>query len=447
MDSQPTNPQVSESPGGFFYGWWIVIVGVLLMGVVFGTIINLFSLFAAPVAKELGATTGDFSLAYSVITLAALPMSPIIGNLLKRIDARILVSAGLIVAVLANLLLSSAKAMWMVYAAAVLQGVGLIAATTIPISVMITNWFVRHRGLALGLATAGSGLGSLVLVPVITNTIASLGWRSAYLVLAGIQAVLIPIAFLVLRNRPEQRGLTALGAAPATPTGMGEAATANGSRTAPVRAGLTQSQVYKTSTFWLLAAALVFSGISVNGMISVLAPMLTDMGATKDIGVWVLSTLGIFVMIGKFGTGWLFDKAGVGKAIFLVALANAAQFIFMLSPTNLANATLFTALHGFGATMVTVTPAYLAATLFGDRDYAAVYGSVSIFSTLGAVLAAPFGLLFYTGKSGSPTALVWAWLVMALIGWALYLVTVRTRPQWERTGAAETADATAGTVR
>jgi predicted MFS family arabinose efflux permease len=86
------------------------------MGVVFGTIINLFSLFAAPVAKELGATTGDFSLAYSVITLAALPMSPIIGNLLKRIDARILVSAGLIVAVLANLLLSSAKAMWMVYA-------------------------------------------------------------------------------------------------------------------------------------------------------------------------------------------------------------------------------------------------------------------------------------------------------------------------------------------
>ena len=81
--------------------------------------------------------------------------------------------------------------------------------------------------------------------------------------------------------------------------------------------------------------------------------------------------------------------------------------------------------------MVTVTPAYLAAKLFGDRDYAAIYGSVSIFATAGAVVAAPFGLLFYTGTTGSPQNLVWAWLVMGLIGFALYLFTVWTKPKWE----------------
>lgn len=96
---------------------------------------------------------------------------------------------------------------------------------------------------------------------------------------------------------------------------------------------------------------------------------------------------------------------------------------------------LFSFLHGFGATMVTVTPAYLAAKLFGDRDYAAVYGAVSMFATGGAVAAAPFGLLFYTGETGNPTNLVWAWLVMGLIGFALYLFTVWTKPKWETVDA------------
>lgn len=422
-----SNATVGAGPrAGYFPGWTIVIMGVVLMAVVFGTIINIFSVFAKPVAEEIGATIGQFSLAYSVITLAAVPMSPVIGNVLKKIDARYVVSAGLALAVLANVVLSRATSIAWVYGAAVLQGIALIAATTIPISVMITNWFVRHRGMALGIATAGSGLGSLIFIPLVRfNLIPTMGWRNSYLVIAVIQAVLIPLAFFLLRNTPEQKGLR--------PLGWETVADATG---APrERRGLRQGQVYKTLSFWLLGAALIFSGVSVNGMISVLDPMLQAMQSPPAVLGWILASLGIFVMVGKFLTGWLFDKMSLIIAIGIVSLANAAQFFFMLAPTTILNGMLFSFLHGFGATMVTVTPAYLAAKLFGDRDYAAVYGAVSMFATGGAVAAAPFGLLFYTGETGNPTNLVWAWLVMGLIGFALYLFTVWTKPKWETVDA------------
>lgn len=431
-----TSPTTTAREGGFFYGWWIVIMGVALMAVVFGTIINIFSVFASPVAQDIGANVGQFSLAYSVITLAAVPVSPLVGNLLKKVDARWVVAAGLILAILANVLLSMATSIVMVYVAAILQGVGLIAATTIPISVMITNWFIKHRGLALGIATAGSGLGSLIFIyPVAYVLIPSIGWRSTYLIIAVIQAVLIPLAIVILRSHPEQKGLKPLG---------WEAAT-DASGAPMARRGLTQGQVYRSPAFWILGAALIFSGVSVNGMISVAAPLLDAVGAPTAVAAWVLGSIGIFVMVGKFATGWLFDKTPLMVAIIIVSAANAAQFFFMFSPTNVWIGTAFSVLHGFGATMVTVTPAYLAAKLFGDRDYAAVYGAVSVFATMGAVVAAPFGLLFWAGDDRDPANLIWAWLVMGLIGLALYVVTVLLKPKWEA-APSETATAAAPTA-
>lgn len=423
--SEPTRRRGS----GVFYGWWIVIVGVLLMATIFGTIINSFSLFIAPVMADLeGLTVARFTLAYSVITLMAVPFSPVVGNLLTRVDARHVVAIGVLLAALANVVLSMAKSIGWIYGAAVLQGLAFTFATTIPIATMITNWFVEKRGTALGLATAGSGLGSLVFVPLIDfYLMPTFGWRGTYLALAAIQVVLlIPLSLLVLRSTPEQKGLAPLGAATVPAT------TDDAAHEAAPRPGLSQKQAYATPAFWVLGAALIASGISVNGMISNLKPLLTALGAEGEIIAIVLSTVGLFVMLGKLLTGVLFDKTALIAAIGLVSAANAVQFVFMLSPHSALNGVLFTLLHGFGATLVTVAPAYLAARLFGERDYSAVYASVSVFAMLGATAAAPFGTLFYgtatTSDAPHATMLVWAWLVMGLIGSALYVLAIVLTP-------------------
>ncbi len=424
---------------GFFYGWWIVIVGVLLMASIFGTVINSFSLFINPVIRELpGISIAAFTLAYTAITLAGIPFSPLVGNLLKRIDARWIITAGVILAALANVLLSNAQSVIMIYLAAALQGIALVAATTIPISSMITNWFVRLRGTALGIATAGSGLGSLIFVPLIKfYLLPGVGWRNTYLVLAAIQViVLVPLSILVLRNKPEQKGFKPLG-------WEAEAALLDAQATPGERPGLTQPQVYRSPAFWLLGAALIFSGVSVNGMISNLDPILGALNSPVVVAGFILSTIGLFVMAGKFITGVLFDRLPLMLAIIIVSLANALQFAFMLSPSTIVSGALFGFLHGFGATMVTVTPAYLASKLFGEKDYSAVYGTVSVFALAGAAIAPIFGGFFYgaetTSDNSHATTLVWAWLIMGLIGLGLYIVTVLAKPRWEPkfTAAAE----------
>lgn len=135
----------------------------------------------------------------------------------------------------------------------------------------------------------------------------------------------------------------------------------------------------------------------------------------------------------------LFDKLSLMLAIVIVSLANALQFFFMLSPTQTFSAVMFSFLHGFGATTVTVTPAYLAGKLFGEKDFSAVYSVVSIFAMAGAGIAPIFGGFFFGGETTSGQSdgntLVWAWLIMGLIGLGLYVVTVLVRPKWETAGA------------
>ncbi len=428
MSTIPTTAP-PEKPEGFFAGWYIVGVSILLMATIFGTIINSFSLFTGPVTAELqGISIREFSYAYSVITFIAIPFSPLVGNLLKKVDARWIVTIGIGAAVIANLVLSGAQNVWWIYGAALLQGVAIVFATTIPISTMITNWFVRKRGTALGIATAGSGLGSLIYVPLIQFfLLPQFGWRGTYIALAVIQVILLaPLSVLVLRNRPEQRGRKALGHA--TVRQMAGAAPGE-------RPGLTQRQVYRSPAFWFLGAALIFSGVSVNGMISNLVPLLGVLGSSQALIGFVLGSLGLFIMLGKFVTGVLFDKLKLMLAIVIVALANAMQFFFMLNPAVPFNAVMFALLHGFGATMVTVTPAYLASKLFGEKDYSGVYSVVSIFALIGAGVAPIFGGFFFGAEGTSDQShghtLVWAWLIMGLIGLGLYIVTVLVRPKWE----------------
>lgn len=409
-----------------------MLVSVLLMATIFGTIVNAFSLFALPVSKEIPTISiAMFTIAYSFITLAAIPLSPLVGNLLKKWDARVVIVAGIVLAAAANIGLSFTHDVAWLYAMTVIQGAAVTLGTTIPIATVLTNWFVRHRGLALGIAMAGSGLGGLVFVPLIDGLlIPGYGWRTTYLVLAAIQVILlVPLTLWIIRTRPEEKGLRALGAEDAAASG----------RPAPDAHGLTQGQMIRTPAFWLLGLALLAAGISVNGMISNFKPILVALNSPAAVAGWILSTVGLFVMFGKFATGWLFDRLGLLVAIVAVSAANALQFFFMLAPTTVVNGTLFNLLHGFGATMVTVTPAYLAARLFGQKHYAANYGWVSAFAMAGAGVAPLFGGLFYgsskaTSDAAHATTLVWAWLVMGLIGLGLYIVTVLLKPRWEPEG-------------
>ena len=201
-----------KNEGKFFYGWWIVIGCTVIMAVLFAAIINTFSLYVLPVTTGLNIDRSEFTYLYSIMTFASMIGNPIFGMLVKKMKIRVMVTGSVLLAFLGELMLSQANGLGMIYLAGVILGIALSGGATIPVSVLITNWFEEKRGLCMGIAMAGSGVGGMILAPIVTWLLAAYGWRTAYLIVGIIILVcIVPFSAFVFRLHPEEKGLKPYG--------------------------------------------------------------------------------------------------------------------------------------------------------------------------------------------------------------------------------------------
>jgi len=184
------------------------------------------------------------------------------------------------------------------YIIAVFQGVGLSAICVVPPSVLITNWFNDKRGLALGLALAGTGIGGSIYSPIATQIIVRYGWRTAYLA-SGLIVLLItlPIVFFVIRFEPSLLGQEPLGGVPET--------------SGQTLSGVSFAKMVKTPAFFLLVASILLGGIIVNGLLVNFTPYINFMGYSPEQGSLILSLSLLFMTLGKLVLGRFYDKLGV----------------------------------------------------------------------------------------------------------------------------------------
>ena len=198
---------------GFFYGWWIVIGGFMIMATCYTAFVNCMSLFQAQIVGDLGMTIGEYNTGTSLASLISIVGTLIIGFLLDKINARA-VAVG--ITALATVMLfgySVASAPWHIYLLAALSGTIITAGARLFVSVIITNWFNLKRGFAVSLALCGSAFGGAILSPIVGNIIATSGWRFAFVVLAVICLVgSLPIAVIFFRSHPSDKGLQPYGA-------------------------------------------------------------------------------------------------------------------------------------------------------------------------------------------------------------------------------------------
>lgn len=187
-----------------FYGWWIVIGSFLIMATCYAVFVNTGSLFQRYVVADLGITVSQYNLGVTIGSLTGIIGSLLIGPLIDRCSARIVTTGVVAVAGLVLFLYSTMDALWKLYVYRFIAGFIIVAGTRLLVSVLITNWFKKKRGLALAIALAGSGLGGALLSPVITALIGSSGWRFAYMVLGAMCVVLtLPIVLpFSHRSRP-----------------------------------------------------------------------------------------------------------------------------------------------------------------------------------------------------------------------------------------------------
>jgi len=193
-----------------FYGWWIVLsaaVGLFLGPI--PIVVFSFGVFLKPLVQEFHSGRGEVSLAitlYSVILAFGLPFA---GRLSDRLGARrvILRSTFLVGTILLSSFLLSGR-IWQLYAFYSALGVVSCGVAAVSYCHLISQWFDRYRGLALGLMMAGLGIGGIVMPVTAQYLIAEFGWRTAFgIVGAAILLVSLPLLAAVLKDKPESMGL------------------------------------------------------------------------------------------------------------------------------------------------------------------------------------------------------------------------------------------------
>jgi MFS family permease len=394
---------------GIFYGWWVVLTAAVALFWGIPVIVYSFSIFLKPLALDLHATRSAVSFAYTLRAIVDALSYPVVGWLIGRFGSRRLI---LPAAVMFGLVLLSIK-IWsggigQFYVFYVLLGLGGIGLGPLAFGNVVSCWFDRRRGLALGVAMLGIGCGAMMMPIFAQHLIANFGWRNSYAIL-GLAVLLIPVPVIaaLLKEKPRDLGLLPDGATP-----VDYAATED-----LISLGMSASETWRSRTFWLMVCAFFLVGAGVQGCVVHTAAILSDRGMSLQTAALGSSLLGAAVMIGRVGTGYLLDRyfaPRVAALSFACAAAGMGLFLEGGASTAVFLGVFFIGL-GLGAE-IDVIP-FLISRYFGLRSFAQIYSvALGIFVLAGAVGPLLMGAGFdLTGSYRTPLAALFISTLLATV--------------------------------
>ena len=374
-----------ENKKGIFYGWWIVVACTLIMGTFFTLLLSCLSLFTVPICEDLGISRSAFSTFSTILSVMGMILSPVAGKLCATKNTRMIMTGTLIIGVIGYIGISFVQNVGLLYALAVIIGFGSSFCTTVPIAVILTRWFVKARGTAMSITFAGSSVGAMILSPIISKIIADTSWRAAIRYLGiGMLVVLVPLVFLIIRTKPEDKGLKALGADEAPAAGTGSAPASD--------IGLPLGKLQRKPIFWIYVLAIFIMLLTMGAMYHMAAhvSIIVDAAAAAKF----VSIFSLVAIVGKLLMGAVFDKSLTG-GILLGTVSMALCFVFLLIAKNFTMLLPVALFYGLGSAHATIFPPTLTGRFFGSKYYGEIFGFVNSFASLsmavnGLVMAALF---------------------------------------------------------
>lgn len=362
-----------------------VAIGAFIVMTAWSCTVTGLSFFTNPILVEHPEwKISTFTLYFTLYSLASGFIMPVAAKLIERIGAQRLVMLGGAIAAVGLLAFSMSNQLWMFYLAGLTAGIGVgLSIQFVPV-LLVNRWFVAKRGLVLGIVLAGSGFGGTILgsaLPPITTTF---GWRTATLVLAAIMLAftMLPAIFLI-KNSPFDAGMIPYGA-DATPTVQLHRAEAE--------PGLTMTQAARTPWLYVLMISLALMGIT-HAMNQHVVNYLALRPYGIDVPTQTVSTAiviaSVSLIIYKPSLGFLVDKIGLSRAL-IITLSIAAVATYISAVTTTAWVYLVcVALFSMGFANGSVAPPLLTQAVFGERDYAKLWGVLGMAYPIGSAIGVP----------------------------------------------------------
>jgi len=401
-----------------FYGWVVVGGAFVVLFMAYGTQYA-FGVFFAALLDEFGWSRASLSGIFSLYAFLYCVLGLLAGRLTDLWGPRVVIAMGGVFLGVGLAGMSRVSALWHPYLFyGIVAALGMSTAY-VPCNATVVKWFVRRRGLALGVATSGGSLGTFALPPAAAALVGALGWRWAYVLFGAGIFLMLNLVATVMRRDPEGLGLS--------PDGGPRAATAT--RSSPAEVQWPFRLAIRTGAFWLIFGIFTATWIPVFIPLVHLVPFARDLGIPPLVGATVVSALGIAATVGRLVLGAISDKIGRKPALALVIALQAAAFLGFTLVGGLSSLYLVAVVFGFSYGAVSTLFPAIVGDFFGREQAGSLVGF--LFALAGSMAA--WGPLVAGAIHDATGAYTQAFLLSAASnGVALVLLTLARPPRAPR---------------
>ena len=383
---------------------FVVLVICFLFNLLGRGIGDAYVTFLLPIETQFGWSRSEISSVYSVYMLANGFSAPLIGIMFDRLGPRIVCAVGFASLGLGYLVAGNLTQLWQFHlCVGVAGGIGVTSLGMVPSQSLISRWFPTNTSTAIGIAYAGFGAGTLVMVPFAQFLNDTVGWRNAYHILGGLMLVLLPLAMLLpwrIIRAGHADYARSLGSAPLSKNIF-----------APLRLAV------RSSGFWALGQAFFFTSLVIYTVTVQTIAFLVESGFSALEAASAFGVAGMLSVFGVGSSGKLADKFGhrlivtITFSCTFLGLANLLAMVFYPSPWFLLGFVVF-----FGIAQGARGPIIsgLCSKLFPGPGLATVYGALYAFMSVGAATGALLSGWFHAQTGGYATSIIFSMVSVGL---------------------------------
>lgn len=419
----------TKRPCKLHYAWVVMAAYGLVMSGSLGSLTVLGGQFFYPVSADLGFDLSEFTVYMTVTTVVLALCMPLVGNLLTKVKLQVILTCAAAIEVFSLACMSALTEEWMWYVVGGISGIGLAATSTITITPTMGNWFHKKTGFAIGVVWAIQSLYVALASPILSNVIASFGWRTGYLVLAAASAVLLfPCTIFLIRYRPEDKGMLPYGY-------DSEKAWAQESSPHTV-AGVPWKTAIRSIPFFLCVGLVMLCQLT-SVMNQIFPTYAEVVGLGSLVGSLMVSAASICDIFINPIAGATSDRFGVTKSMVLWTGVTMISFVVLCfgssSPTlSCIGAGINDAMYA----MCGVGYSTFVLSLFGMKDFERIFSRMTSVGCLVASLGVPLMMFVYESTGVFQNVFVFCFLLdIVIIALVLLSSRLGRRLHWTGAGA------------
>lgn len=353
------------------YPWLMSLIGLLVLFVSNGLTATALSVYDEALLDTFGWTRGQLKFRDFLNFATVAIIAPFAGVLIDKVGVKRMMLTGLSLLSLGYFGYAHLASLENMYLIHIVFALALSSAGTMVVVILLSAWFVKHRGLAIGIALVGTSLGGIILSPLNAWLIATFGWRQSFMYEGYLPLAMIVVVALFVKSSPSEMGRSAVG---------------QGAAGADLRRhGLSLQQALRTRTFWCIGLSGMMTYYSILALYNHLFLHLRGLGYEPLQAGFALSVLGIVALVAKLVNGALADRIDRHK-VFLACLVIMLIGTIGLATLRADIVIASIAVVGLGWGGLFTLYNMLTVNNFGLRAAGKIGGAVSLMESLGGGL-------------------------------------------------------------